>query len=230
MSAPQNETLGVLATRLAARLGFASQGAPTITGNPLMFELLKDAQDQLIAYYSDSVLRRINESVSTVVGTTLFDIPNDMDPGKIVSIAVKVGSIWHELKQGIKYYHASVNSGTYPNRYDIRYGTTNQGQIELWPTPSAIYPLRMEYFMRETAFATINDKSTVDSRLVFLHALANGKAHYNRPDAQIYGAQLESLLKKLKAQQFGNKRFFFGVGSPDVGEYDYAPDFSTQTV
>lgn len=239
MTFPTNKTLGNLATELSARLGFSAQGTPTLTGNPMMFYLLQDAQEQLITHFSDTLLRVVNEDESTTASVKLLDIPNDCDPNKIISIAVKIGSIWHELTHGIKYYHESLTSESYPLRYDIRYegGTGHPpspevrvGQLEFWPVPQSVYPLRIEYYRRVQEFTDPTHECTVNDRLVFLHALANGKAHYQRSDAQVYGAQLDAMMRKLKSQQYGNKRFIFGKKSNDLTEFDIPPDFDTQAV
>lgn len=229
MSAPVYKTLGELATELAARLGFAAQGEPTQLQNPHLFYLLTDAHEQLLAQYPDELLRVVNTSEYTVAGDTLYDIPDDCDPRQIKRVAVKVGSVWHDLKQGIEYYHHTTATGSYPTRYDVRYGTTSQGQIELWPEPSAAYQLWLEYQKRLDGFTDPDDPSMIPDRLVLLHALANAKAHYGRPDAQVYGAQLDRMLQKLRAQSHGNKRYVMGENAPG-GEYAWAPDFDTQTV
>ena len=46
--------------------------------------------------------------------------------------------------------------------------------------------------------------ATLDDEMILLHALANAKAHYRQPDAQIYQGQLNSLLGHIRGQSFGS--------------------------
>jgi hypothetical protein len=234
-----NKTLGELATSLAVRLGFANQGEVTQLGNPLMSQLLQDSQDLLMAEWKDEVLRVVKTDRSTAVGQTMYDIRDDMDVGQIKRLAVKVGSVWHNLARGIEYYHQSNNTGSYPLRYDIRmadayaeatYGARGPGQIEVWPEPGGVYSIWEEYYKRVGSFSDPTDRATVDDRILLMHALASGKAHFGKADAQVYGAQAERLLSRLRAQQIRNKRFFFGAGEAENDEYSIPVDFDTQTV
>ena len=94
-----------------------------------------------------------------------------------------------------------------PTRYEIRHGATNQPQIEIWPEPDAAYPFRLEYYMRIGRFKEATDRVTVAPELVFLHALAAGKAHYRQKDADTIGTQLNALLLKYRGKQHKGRRY-----------------------
>lgn len=82
-------------------------------------------------------------------------------------------------------------------------------QVEFWPEPDISYTARIDFYRQLGAFTEDTDICPVEpSRLVFLHALINAKAHYDQPDAQIYIAQMEQLLRQVRARQHGTERHF----------------------
>ena len=52
----------------------------------------------------------------------------------------------------------------------------------------------------------------IDDGIVFLMALANGKAHYKHKDADQYASQLTAVLARLKSTQWGTQRFLANDG------------------
>lgn len=81
--------------------------------------------------------------------------------------------------------------------------------IEIWPTPEDTYTARLDFYRQLGAFSEDEDVCPVHpSRLVFLHALVNAKAHYDQPDAQVYIPQMEQLLRQIRGRQFAGERFF----------------------
>lgn len=92
--------------------------------------------------------------------------------------------------------------------------------IEIWPTPDTAYTARLDFFRQLGAFTEDEDICPVHpSRLVFLHALVNGKAHYDQPDAQVYIPQMEQLLRQIRGRQFQGKRFFVETPYHKVDPY-----------
>lgn len=82
--------------------------------------------------------------------------------------------------------------------------------LEVWQPPSAAYLLRIRGYALPKAFAADTDTTTVDSRLVFLLALANAKAHYGQPDAKQYFDQLQLRLRKMRARLHNDARYTTG--------------------
>jgi len=85
--------------------------------------------------------------------------------------------------------------------------TCDEPIIEVWQPPAAAYNLRIRAYAQTTTFAADTDVTMVDSRLVFLMALANLKAHYNQPDAGAIANQLQLRLRKLKARNHNDQRY-----------------------
>lgn len=79
--------------------------------------------------------------------------------------------------------------------------------IEVWQPPAIAYNVRIRAYAQSTAFAADTDKTLVDSRLVFLMALANMKAHYGQPDANAIANQLQLRLRKLRARSHNDQRY-----------------------
>lgn len=79
--------------------------------------------------------------------------------------------------------------------------------IEVWQPPAEAYNLRIRAYAQSTAFATDTDTTLVDSRLVFLMALANLKAHYGHPDASAIANQLQLRLRKLRARNHNDQLY-----------------------
>ena len=128
--------------------------------------------------------------------------PADANSERILKIAVKVNSLWVDLREGINTEHYSYQDRNYyPQRYE-RYA-----QIELWPKADQAYTVRVWYIRELARFTQDGDRCTIDDDLIFIYALANAKAHYRQPDADIYTRQMQSMLTQLKTKQFGTRSY-----------------------
>ncbi len=199
-------TLGELRSQLARRLGFGAQGSAGINSG-LLDSFLQSAQDQLYATFDWRHLIKYDEK-STEAGSRLYDWAVDCDPTRITEIAIWDGAYWVPMEEGISWaMRSTADSRTIPARYE------RFAQMEVWPDPDDAYTMRRYYVATPARFTQDNDRASLDDGLIFLHALANAKHHYRQPDAQIYGAQLEAHLMKLKSQNRGHAVFRRG-GDP----------------
>jgi len=212
MAVPVKPTLGELTHRLAVRTGFAAQGGASTVQRPILQDFLQSAQTQLVEQLQSAVLYRVNDddpgTLST--GMTLYDVPDDCDPERIETIrplTLEGDAPYPALKRGITAVHRATDSPAVPSHYEIRRGTSNLPQIEVWPAPDAAYPLRLEYYMRIGRFVEDTDKVTIEPEIVFLHALAAAKSHYRQNDAEAIAAQMNSLLGKYRAKQHKGRRY-----------------------
>lgn len=209
-------TLETLRGIVAARLGFASQGASIGAVATNINGWLQNAQYQL---YWMQDWKKLEQYEDKTLGLDqyLVDYPTAANNERILKIAVNVGSAsdqWMELKEGIRTEHYNTQDSTsYPSRYE-RYT-----QIEIWPKCDGVRTLRIWFIASLGDFTTDDDEATLDDEMILLHATATGKAHYRQPDAQMWSSQLEALLARIRGKTFGKKRFH----APGKEDYDLVP-------
>lgn len=89
-------------------------------------------------------------------------------------------------------------------------------QMEIWPIDANVrYTMKIEGYMKLAPFVADADRATIDDRLVLLYAEAYGKAHLNRPDAQLRMQSLNKRLSILRGQQHNGTRYVRGEKEPD---------------
>ena len=200
----RSETLETLRSELAARLGYASQGASIGQLQSNIDNALFNAQQQL---YWQHDWRYLTKYSDKTIGDdqTLVDYPTDCNPLRVLNIAVLYNSIYMTLEQGIPIeLYTTLELPGPPKRYEARV------QIEVWPKTDQSYSLRLWYIKNLAAFTQNNDVTTIDADLVFLHALSNLKAHYRHPDAASYASQFNELLGRMKAKNQQQNVVHFG--------------------
>lgn len=214
-------TLLDLRTELMARLGFAAQANNPPPGMvALLNSFLTEAQEILYRRYDVLRTERLF-SWQLQQGVTLYDLPNNLetctrkiDPRKVTWCGALKNDTWYPLICGIPPELYSGNPTGFPQRYEIRQC------IEIWPKPadSDGYLIIKGHFGLD-AFAADTDTTTIDDRLVFLLALANAKAHYGRPDANNYIAQMETMMLNYVAGSHDTRRYI--PGRPRVFDMIY---------
>ncbi len=194
---PQYRTLGELRAQLQARCGFGAAGASAGVNVTVMDSFLQTAQEQL---YWAGAHRTLQRYVTKQIGAgqTLLDYPEELHPDRITQISVLFSGVWSPpLRRGIspEHYTHQDNPGP-PSRYEF------YEQIEFWPMSDAVYDVRLWGMAPLVRFTQENDRTTLDSGLVFSVALGQAKAHYRQPDAQFYVDQAQSILASLKSSQW----------------------------
>lgn len=202
-------TLGELMTELRARLGFVTQGSASKNNDVVIKSFLQEANDYVFGELEPPAMRK-KTVINLVAGSYLYDWHNDtededIDPGRVLSVWVKVGDTMREpLTQGITENDRSLDAiRQQPEKYDHL-----NGQIELWPIPDQSYELLVEYTADKPRFDRASDRTGVPDRLVFLYALAMAKSHYRHPDTQASATTFQSMLAKEKMKQRANRRYF----------------------
>lgn len=210
----ENETLAQLRRRLLIRLGYSAQADSPPPG---MATLLDDflLQSQRFLYRKYNALRTERFFTWTMVqGQRFYDLPDNdgtcekrLDPYKLTWVGVEdLNGAWYHLVEGIPpEWYTSINFQGLPVRYEIRQC------IEVFPAPSTEYTLRIKGHFGLTSFVEDDDKTTIDSELVFLWALANAKAHYGQPDASNYAAQAREYLGALVSGAHQTARYVPGT-------------------
>jgi len=96
--------------------------------------------------------------------------------------------------------------------------STGEGkeQLEFWPVDTdEQYPVKLEGYIQLMPFESDGDRATLDDTLILLYAEAYGKAHLNRPDAQLKLQSLQTRLRILRGQQHGEQRYIRGQKEPE---------------
>lgn len=223
-----NKTLLQLRTDLMARLGFGAQAANPPPGMAsLLNGFLIEAQELLYhrptgefrteRFYSWPLtvnVRKYTLTANAEQTDPTTPCTKALNPRQITWVGIERDGIWSPLAHGIKPEQYSNAITGRPERYKIRQC------IELWPTPEATAGnLVIKGNFELEAFAADADKTTINSRAVFLLALANAKAHYRQPDASNYVQQLEVLIDNLVAGSHATARYVPGARS--AGSYVY---------
>lgn len=215
------QTLAQLRRRMLVRLGFAVQAD---TPPPGMVDLLNDflqsAQRKLYQRHKELRTERFFTWTMTP-GVRLYSLYGNeeecakkLDPLKLSWVGVEDASggdngTWLSLVSGIppEYYTTVTNWGL-PSNYEIRQC------IEVFPAPDREYRLRIKGHFGLLPFADDADKSTIDSELLFLFALADAKAHSRKPDASTVRGEAMQMLGDMKAGRHGTKRYV--PNTPDI--------------
>lgn len=205
-----NETLSTLRTRLLRRLGYSAQAASPPPGMAaLLDDFLYSAQKFLYTKYKDLRTERFF-TWTMEVGGRFYDLDaNDgsctkrLNALKVTSAHVEdLNGAWLPMVAGIPpYFYTMVAYNGIPSRYEIRQC------IEVFPAPAEGYKLHLKGHFLPTAFTADTDKTTIDSELVFLWALANAKLHYGQPDADKIAQQANTYLATLVGGSHTTQRY-----------------------
>ena len=210
------QTLSELTARVMRRLGFASTGSAASHYKATIHEYLQDAQSQLIDRFNDMLREDIYLDDKTIVGETLYDLVEHCDPDRISKVLVRTtdNDYWREVERGIpSEFRGDPSYTREPYRYEIRYGTTNTAQIELFPIPDQEYQFGYEFSRNAERFTQDQDRTSIDSDLVYLLALANAAEFYQYPNAESLASQAQAKLYKLQVRANKNIKIRRGGSS-----------------
>jgi hypothetical protein len=217
MNGQPSATLAQLRVRIINRLGFPNQSANPPPGMaPLVNDFLFDAQAYLWRTFNAlQTARFFRWKISP--GQRFYSLlDNDedllstfhMDPLKTIEWAgiQDTRNVWYPLIEGIPpQLYTMITKPWRPARYAIRQA------IEVYPMPDQTYWLWMRANFGLLSFVNDTDTSTIDSNLIFLHALANAKAHYGQPDANNYETMATSYRGQLIAATHGTSSYIPGT-------------------
>lgn len=212
-------TLEALRTELLARLGMGAMGASGGANLTLIDSFLRNGQAQL---YRMQDWKHLIDYKDKTLGTdqNLLDYPTSgvmngstcARDKRVLRLEYLYNGQWLELTEGITTeMWSTMDTLASPVRYE-RYS-----QLLIYPKADQTYTVRV-WFVADLGPFTENDHTaTLDDEMVFLHALANAKAHYRQPDAPTYQGQLNTLLASLRGQSFGSNSVYRrgAGGAPD---------------
>lgn len=208
-------TLQDMRNRLARRLGFAvqvSMGALPPGMPELLDDFIRSAHDFMYHRYSVMRLRRMF-TWDLAAGVRFYDVDGNVDgcprvlnPDRLEWVGISQGdSSWQPLICGINpVLYGSAMTGI-PSHYEIRQC------IEIWPAPADdSWKLRIKGDFGPSPVEADGDVLTVDPEAVFLHALANAKAHYGQADAGNYASQATAYVRSKVAGAHQTRRYIPG--------------------
>jgi hypothetical protein len=213
------DTLGNLGLRMLTRLGYAAQAQ---MGNYppgmqlLVYDFLTSAQKYLYKRYTRLHTRRLFRW-KMVPGQRFYSL-KDNDEDVLCNFTIDVTqniewagiqdtrNVWYPLIEGIEpQLYTMITKPWRPARYEIRQC------IEVYPAPDQTYWMWFKAHFGLLTFASADDSTTIDAELVFLHALANAKAHYGQADANSIESQANAYRRQLIAGTHGTKKYIPGT-------------------
>lgn len=199
-------TLETLRAELLARLGMGGMGASGGANLTSIDSFLRNGQAQL---YRLQDWRHLTDYEDKTLGTAqnLLDYPATgvMGAGgcsrdqRVLRVETLYSGQYLRLREGIETeMWSTMDTQSSPSRYE------RFAQLLIYPKANQAYTVRIWYVADLGRFTENGDACTLDDEMVFLHALANAKAHYRQPDAATYQGQLNTLLGSLRGQSFGS--------------------------
>jgi hypothetical protein len=214
---PDTDTLANLRNRMLIELGFASQVAnPTPGIKAFCNGKLLSMQNFLYRRYMALATRRFFRW-KMVAGQRFYSLmDNDedvlsqmhLDPNKTIEwVGVQdTRNVWYDLIEGIPPQLYTMEQTPWrPARYEIK------GCLEVFPAPDQTYFLWIRGHFGLMSFVQDTDYTTINSEVVFLHALAAAKAHYGQADAQSIGTMADQYRKELIAGTHKTSKYIPGT-------------------
>jgi hypothetical protein len=213
----QTATMTSLSYRMLVRMGFANQASNPPPGvGALVQDFLTSAQTYLYKRYLQLHTKRLFRW-KVNPGQRFYSLKDNdenvlenvnMDPTRCIEWAgiQDTRNVWYPLIQGIPpQLYTMITKPWRPARYELR------GAIELYPAPDQTYWLWIKGHFGLRSFINGSDTTTIDSELVFLHALANAKAHYGQPDANNVESQANAYRAELIAATHQTSHYLPGT-------------------
>jgi len=211
------DTLANLRARMMVRLGYAAQkNNPPPGMADLLNDFLISGQKLLYKRYTQLHTRRLFRW-KIIPGQRFYSI-KDNDEDILCNYTMDVTrniewagiqdtrNVWYPLIEGIEpQLYTMITKPWRPARYEIRQC------IEVYPAPDQTYWMWFKAHFGLLTFANDSDSTTIDSELVFLHALANAKAHYGQADANNIESQANAYRRQLIAGSHGTKKYIPGT-------------------
>lgn len=189
----------------------------TIGSTPALTDILTEAHEYVYQQLDDGypIISTLTLAVNVAIYPWVSDDTVQIARGSVQSVWIEQGNTDRQpLSQGITHVdRADASLRSIPCKYDSRF-VNDVWSLEVWPTPDQAYPLYVDNTRVLTRFSDPTDYPSVNYRLVLGYAIAMGKAHYSKPDAEVAGQAFKTMLSKEKYRQKENRRFI----SPDSCE------------
>jgi hypothetical protein len=207
LTPPPVKTYADMLAELRSRCGLHA----SLGNTPALESILTEANDYVFEQLDDGLPWR---SQLTLEAGQAEYYPFISDEGAMIARG-SVQSVWIEqgdssrvpLPQGIPHsLRADHSIRAIPQRYDTSM-TDDEFTLEVWPTPDAAYLLHIDHNRILSRFSQPADKPCAPYRLVMGYAIAMGKAHYGKPDAETAGQAFKTMLRNERDKQRERRRF-----------------------
>ena len=236
---PYHDTLANLRQRLLMRTGYSQQlSAPPPGISALYNDYLQSSQRQLRNMDGSPFTNELWFTWAMTAGNRFYDLPTSqqavnalvgdqalpgvvtptvtaitaqLDPASVKWVGISQGdNVWRELQKGIEPESFRANADAIPYAYEINNG------IEVWPAPSDTnWSLRVKGNFDQLPFTADTDVTSIDSELVFLHALATVRGDKGNQSAeQTTLGQMNAYMGNLVARSHGTRRYIPGERVP----------------
>ena len=185
----------------------------TIGNAPALADILTEAHEYVYEQLDDGL--PITDTITLIPNVATYPWVADVDSvpiarGSVQEVWIAQGSTERlPLLQGINHaQRAYADMRSIPERYDSNFvGDPAVFTLEVWPTPDQAYTLYVDHNRVLTRFSESTDVPSAPYRLVMGYAIAMGKAHYGKADADTAGQAFKTMLYKEHVKQKENKRF-----------------------
>jgi hypothetical protein len=203
---PPQQTFATMLATLRSRCGLHA----TLGNAPALNDILTEANDYVYAQLDDGLPMTSIITLAANVSEYPWD-SNEAEPiarGSVQTVWIEQGDSERvPLPQGINHaMRADQSLRDIPQRYDSRY-VDGIFTLEVWPIPDQTYRIFIDHNRVLTRFTQATDKPSCPSRLVLGYAIALGKAHYGKGDADTAGQSFKTMLYKAKVAQKENRRY-----------------------
>lgn len=216
LTLPPAKTFADMLAEVRSRCGLHA----TVGSTPALESILTEANDYVFDQLDDGLPWRSTLTLEAAINEYPFITDEGMTlaRGSVQSVWIEQGdSSRVPLPQGISHaMRADTDLRAIPERYDTHMtgGAADEGEytLEVWPTPDQAYTLHIDHNRVLGRFNTSGDKPSAPYRLVLGYAIALGKAHYGKQDAELAGNAFRTLLNSEKWKQRENRRFIPPTG------------------
>ena len=206
VSLPAVQTRASMLQTLRSRCGLHA----TVGSVPALEDILTEANEYVYQQLDDGLpwQSTITLSANTAEYEFLTDDTVPVARGSVQSIWIEQGdSVRVPLTPGISHsMRADTALRDIPSAWDTKM-VGDVWTLEVWPTPDQSYVLHVDHNRVLARFSESTDKPSAPYRLVLGYAIAMGKAHYGKADAETVGQAFKTMLSKEKFKQKESRRF-----------------------
>lgn len=208
-------TLMEVREAVAIRLNVGAQATVASSMRDLLDEFIRRASREVLLEAAWVELR-VRLEMDLVDGVSLYEWPDNMDPGRLEGLSV-VSQLdgnderVYELHAGIRAHEQEMWTGDSAKGLPVRYEIIN-GDLRLLPAPDTenYQILRIEGYQRPPEPRTNTDRIPLDKEAVVQKAVAIGKQHFGHPDALLAANDFRLYVERMRPLQSDGEDMVLG--------------------